>query len=113
MKKYGMVPDHSISQAITTCLLANLPDKFYDRVEEGSIILKKSKTFSFCKNGLIIDGETLPLESDLVILATGYKSDEKLRDIFSSSLFRNIVVGSSDTTVPLYRYALCITLPTC
>lgn len=106
MKKYGMIPDHSFFHALSSCLFALLPDKFYDRVEEGSIVLKKSQNFSFCKNGLIIDGETSPIGTDLVILATGYRGDKKLKDIFTSHLFQKIVAGSEATTVPLYRSSL-------
>lgn len=103
LKKYELVPDHSLFHAMTSCLLALMPDKFYERIEEGSIIVKKSQTFSFCKNGVIVDGESSPIETDLVILATGYKSDKKIKEIFASPLFQNIVAGSSTTTVPLYR----------
>lgn len=104
MKKHGMVPDHSFFQAITSCLIAILPENFYSRVDEGSIVLKKAKEFSFCKDGVMVDGEDTPIKSDLVIFATGFKGDQKLKDIFKSPFFRNIVAGSSSTTVPLYRY---------
>ena len=103
LKKYELVPDHSFFHAMTSCLFALMPDKSYERIEEGSIIVKKSQTFSFCKNGVIVDGESSPIETDLVILATGYKSDKKIKEIFASPLFQNIVAGSSTTTVPLYR----------
>ncbi|KAJ4803991.1 Flavin-containing monooxygenase [Rhynchospora pubera] len=103
MKKHGMVPDHSFFQAMTTSLIAILPVKFYNKVEEGSIVLKKKKAFSFFKDGIIIQGENSPTKSDVVIFATGYQSDQKLKDIFKSSFFRDIVVGSQSSTVPLYR----------
>jgi dimethylaniline monooxygenase (N-oxide forming) len=45
MKKYDMVPDHSLFEALATCLVAIEPKGFYKRLEEGSIVLKKSKVF--------------------------------------------------------------------
>lgn len=104
MKKYGMVPEHSLFQAMASCLIAVLPEKFYDKVEEGSIVLKPSKSFSFCKNGVIIEDEAAPIETDILIFATGFEGDQKLRDVFMSPLFRKIVAGSPTTTVPLYRF---------
>lgn len=81
-----------------------LPDNFYDKVEEGSIILKKPKGFKFCREGLVIDGENEPLKTDLVIFATGYRGDEKLKRLFHSPTFQNYIMGSPTSTFPLYRY---------
>lgn len=79
-----------------------MPAGFYDAVEEGSLILKKSTSFSFCSNGLIIDGEMAKFyPTDVVIFATGFKGDEKLRNMFVSTFFQKCIVGSS---APLYRY---------
>ncbi|XP_020250214.1 probable flavin-containing monooxygenase 1 [Asparagus officinalis] len=103
LKKYGMVPEQSFFYGMSSCLVGLLPNKFYDKVEEGKIILRTIRNFSFCKNGLIIDEESSPLETDIVIFATGYKGDQKLKDIFFSPLFQKIAAGSSTTTVPLYR----------
>ncbi|KAI0514064.1 hypothetical protein KFK09_010098 [Dendrobium nobile] len=103
MKKHGMVPEHSFFQAISSCLLCILPDNFYNKVEEGSIVLKPSKTFSFCKKGVKVGGERQSIDSDLVIFATGFKGDQKLRNIFVSSKFQEIVAGRKDNVVPLYR----------
>ncbi|KAJ4774962.1 Flavin-containing monooxygenase [Rhynchospora pubera] len=103
MKKHGMIPDHSFFEGMTTSLIAILPAKLYNKVEEGSIVLKKMKGFSFCKNGVIIEGENSPIKSDVVIFGTGFQSDQKLKDIFKSSFFRDIVAGSPSSTVPLYR----------
>ncbi|KAJ0966736.1 hypothetical protein J5N97_023653 [Dioscorea zingiberensis] len=103
MKKHGMVPEHSFFQAVSSCLIALLPDKFYDKVEEGSIVIKRSKSLSFCKKGIMVDGESSPIESDLVILATGFRGDEKLKHLFTSPSFQKIVSGSSTTNLLLYR----------
>lgn len=79
------------------------PSNFYDRIKEGSLILKNSKSFSFCKNGLVIDGKTTPLATDIVIFATGYRGDEKLKNIFKSNYFQKQIIGSS---APFYRYGI-------
>lgn len=100
-----MVPKHSFLQQISSCLISTVPEKFYDRVEEGSIILKKGgANFSFCQQGVLVNGEETPLETDLVILATGFRGDKKLRDIFMSSFFKDHVAGSPNAAMPLYRY---------
>lgn len=78
-----------------------LPDCFYERVEDGSLILKRSRKFCFCTTGLIIDDEVDPLETDIVIFATGYKSDEKISNIFALNYFKKCITGSS---TPFYRY---------
>ncbi|KAI3942415.1 hypothetical protein MKW98_013067 [Papaver atlanticum] len=104
LKKHNMVPEHSFSQELSSCLVARVPERFYDRVEEGSIILKKSNGFSFSKDGLIFaDDAGALLETDAVILATGYKGDENLKNIFKSPIFQRCIMGSSNSTVPLYR----------
>ena len=98
-----MVPKHSFHTEINSCLIATVPEKFYDKVEEGSINLKKSKSFSFCKEGVLVNGEAQPLKTDLVILATGFQGDKKLKGIFVSPTFKDYIAGSLDATVPLYR----------
>jgi dimethylaniline monooxygenase (N-oxide forming) len=103
LKKYGLVPNHSFLQDISSCQTAVLPEFFFDKVKEGSILIKKTQSFSFCKQGLIINHEAKPLETDLVIFATGYKGDQKLRSIFKSPIFQNYINGSGDSTIPLYR----------
>lgn len=111
LKKYNMIPEHSFHQEISSCLISTIPDNFFDKVEEGSIILKKSPAFSFCKNGVLIEGETAPLETDLVILGTGYKSDVKLKNIFTSSTFQNYIMGKSTSTIHLYRECIHPRIP--
>lgn len=104
LAKYGMVPEHSFLQEISSCLISTVPEKFYDRVQEGSIILKKSpSSFSFCQEGILVEGESSPVKTDLVILATGYSGDKKLKDIFVSPTFQDYIAGSPNATLPLYR----------
>ena len=102
-----MVPKHSFLNQISSCLISIVPEGFYDRVEKGSILLKKAPKFGFCKEGIVVDGESTPLETDLVILATGFKGDEKLKDIFVSPTFRDYIVGSPTASLPLYRLVPC------
>nr|GLL20367.1 probable flavin-containing monooxygenase 1 [Ipomoea trifida] len=111
LKKYRMIPKHSFLQQASSCKIFFLPQNFYGRVEEGSIVLKQSKGFCFCKEGLILDGESHPLKADLVILATGYKGQEKLRNIFTSQTFQNYIMGSSTSTLPLYRQIIPPRIP--
>ncbi|GMP64435.1 hypothetical protein CsSME_00025715 [Camellia sinensis var. sinensis] len=105
LAQFDMVPKHSFLQELSTCLISLVPEDFYNRVEKGSIRLKKALSFGFCKGGILVDGETEAVETDMVILATGFKGVEKLKDIFVSPNFQECVAGSTDKTVPLYRLA--------
>lgn len=95
LKKYNMVPDHAFFRQISSCMFTILPTNFYERVADGSLILKKSQDFSFCENGLIIDSKVAPLETDVVILSTGYKSDQKFANTFESTHFQKCITESS------------------
>lgn len=98
-----MVPTHSFLHEISSCLTSTVPEKFYDKVEDGEIKLKKAPSFSFCDNGVMVEDETVPIEADVVILATGFKGEKKLKDMFVSQTFQNFIVGSPDAATPLYR----------
>lgn len=109
-----MVPtDHSFSNTINSCKISIVPDGFYDRVDIGSIKLKKATKIGFCKDGITTvsiddhDGTRSPstetLKVDVVILATGYKAIDKLKDVFLSPTFQDYISGSENSTVPLYR----------
>lgn len=105
LEKFGMVPEHSFIQQMNSCLVSTVPEGFYDEALKGSILLKRSRSWSFCKEGVALDDSPSepPMKSDLVILATGFKGDEKLKHIFASPMFQHHIMGSSDTIVPLYR----------
>ncbi|XP_038699237.1 probable flavin-containing monooxygenase 1 isoform X2 [Tripterygium wilfordii] len=111
LKKFNMLPEHSFLEDLFSCQTLKLPEKFYDKVEEGSIILKKSQNYRFCREGLIIDGETQTLQTDVVIFATGYNSDQKLSNIFKSLIFKKSVIGSQTSVVPLYRHIIHPRIP--
>ncbi|CAK9159008.1 unnamed protein product [Ilex paraguariensis] len=111
LKKYGMIPKVSFFQKIASCLIIMLPENFYDKVREGSIVLKKSQSFSFYKQGLIIDGEVEPLKTDLVIFATGCRGDLKIKNIFTSPTFQKCIIKSQTSTIPLYRQMIHPRIP--
>ncbi|KAF8700635.1 hypothetical protein HU200_033980 [Digitaria exilis] len=111
LQKHGMVPDYSFSFAMSSCSIAMLPEGFYDRVDEGSIILKKSKAFNFSNDAIILQDRNESIKSDIVILATGFRGDQKLRDIFTANWCRKIVAGSPDTSAPLYRECIHPRIP--
>ncbi|XP_062193242.1 probable flavin-containing monooxygenase 1 [Phragmites australis] len=104
MQEYGMVPEFGFARSISSCKIAMLPEAFYDKVKDGSVVIRRSRSFSFCEDGLVLDGvDRHVVPADLVILATGFRGDQKLRDMFVSRRMKEIVAGSSDTIVPLYR----------
>ncbi|KAM0889094.1 hypothetical protein ACQ4PT_027932 [Festuca glaucescens] len=111
MKKHDMVPEHSLFEALVTCLIAITPKDHYKRLDEGSIILKKSKTFTFCKEGVLVEGESSPVKSDVVIFGTGFKGDQKIKDMFVSEYFQSIAVGPTSSTLPLYRECIHPKIP--
>ncbi|XP_021839360.2 probable flavin-containing monooxygenase 1 [Spinacia oleracea] len=116
LKKIGMVPNHSFLQAMNSCLVVTAPEGFYDNVDKGSIILKRSPTFTFHKEGVLLCddsdyGTTKPIKSDLVIFATGFKGDQKLKDIFASTNFQKCFSSSSNETTPLYRECIHPRIP--
>ncbi|KAK4437563.1 putative flavin-containing monooxygenase 1 [Sesamum alatum] len=109
LAKHGMVPKHSFFKELNSCSMATVPEGFFDRVEEGSIILKKAERFSFCSQGILIDSETEPLKIDLLVLATGFKGAHKLKAAFTSPTFRDLM--DKDTRLPLYRECIHPRIP--
>ncbi|KAH6756283.1 hypothetical protein C2S53_003703 [Perilla frutescens var. hirtella] len=56
LRKYGMIPKESFLRELSSCQIFMLSETFYDKIENGNIVLKKSRNLSFCKQGLIING---------------------------------------------------------
>lgn len=103
LKEHDMIPDHSFLKQIYSCMFMILPENFYDRVKEKSLILRKSRVLGLYKRGLVLvrDNVVTRLKTDIIIFATGYKSDEKIANLFSSIKFKKCIMGSS---TPFYRY---------
>ncbi|OMO80363.1 Dimethylaniline monooxygenase, N-oxide-forming [Corchorus olitorius] len=111
LKKYGLLPKYRFYENVYAIQIAMTPENFVNRLEEGSIVIKNSTGFKFCREGLIIDGETKPLETDIVIFATGFKGDQKLKNIFASPVFQKYIMGSPTSTLPLYRQIIHPRIP--
>ncbi|KAL2254943.1 UNVERIFIED_CONTAM: putative flavin-containing monooxygenase 1 [Sesamum indicum] len=101
LAKHGMVPKHSFLKELNSCSMAKIPEGSFDRVEDGSIIMKKAERFSFCSEDILIEGEIEPLKIDLLVLATGFKGVHKLQATFTSPTFWDLM--DKDTRLPLYR----------
>ncbi|XBI83408.1 hypothetical protein VPH35_091921 [Triticum aestivum] len=99
MREYGMEPGHGFARSVSSCLISKLPDEFYDRVREGSVVLARSKSFGFRHDGLVLDDEKRVVPADVVIFATGFRGDEKLRNMFASPRVKDFIGASA----PLYR----------
>ncbi|XP_071713884.1 probable flavin-containing monooxygenase 1 [Rutidosis leptorrhynchoides] len=111
LAKFNMVPECNFSKDARSCLLARLPDGFFNRVETGSILLKKSPSFSFHKDGILIDGENKPIDTDIVILATGFKGIQKLKNLFTSQDYGNFISASPDSRAAFYRECIHPRIP--
>ncbi|KAM0837285.1 hypothetical protein ACQ4PT_061774 [Festuca glaucescens] len=111
LNKHDMMPRNSFFAGVASCLVAIAPKTHFKNLEEGNIVLHKSNTLSFCKEGVILEGKFNLVKSDIVIFATGFKGDQNIKDMFTSKYFRSIVVDSESTTVPLYRQCIHPKIP--
>ncbi|XP_031488556.1 probable flavin-containing monooxygenase 1 [Nymphaea colorata] len=119
LKKYGILPEGSFFQEMASCNIFTLPQDFYDHVEAGRIIIKKSARWGFCEKGLVLESESHDqkkqelVEADLVILATGYRGNQKLKSLFepSSPYHRYLLPGLECGVLPLYRECIHPRIP--
>ncbi|XP_023751289.1 probable flavin-containing monooxygenase 1 [Lactuca sativa] len=111
LAKFNMVPERSFSNDMRSCLLAAMPKDFFNRVETGRIHLQKSPGFGFYKDGIVVDGGNKQIQTDIVILATGFKGIHKLKNIFTSQDFRHFIAVSPDSRVSLYRECIQPRIP--
>ncbi|XP_021767355.1 probable flavin-containing monooxygenase 1 [Chenopodium quinoa] len=116
LEKLGLVPERSLLEEMNACLISTVPQEFYDKVEEGSIVLQKCSRFHFCKEGILLSNNELEpprlVNNDLVILATGFKGEQKLKHIFSSTKFQDYIMPPNiNTLVPLYRECIHPRIP--
>ncbi|KAK9052123.1 hypothetical protein SSX86_028751 [Deinandra increscens subsp. villosa] len=111
LAKYDMVPQHSLAQDIHSGLIMYLPNpnNFIDAIENGSIKLNKSPSFSFYEKGVLISEDNTQIEADIVIFATGFDGPKKVKDIFESPKFGHLIEGSP--RVGLYRECIPPRIP--
>ncbi|XP_051124657.1 probable flavin-containing monooxygenase 1 [Andrographis paniculata] len=108
LKKYDIVPTHSFLEQIYSCRFMVMPDQFYRKVQEGSLLLRKSRVSALSGDSLVLADGKPPVSADVVILATGYKSDEKIANMFTSVHFKKCIMGSSS---PFYRECIHPRIP--
>ncbi|XP_071703793.1 probable flavin-containing monooxygenase 1 [Rutidosis leptorrhynchoides] len=103
LSKFDMVPQQSFSKDLRSSLAFYIPDPhdFFDALKKGNIKLKKSPSYSFYDKGILCDHDNTQIEADVVIFATGFRGEEKLKDIFQSKMFAQLIGGSP--RLPLYR----------
>ncbi|TVU33802.1 hypothetical protein EJB05_15610, partial [Eragrostis curvula] len=106
LRKHGILPSYSAYDAVSTCSFSTAPSNFFDMVESKCIILKEVKSFRFCPSGILINEEEY-VHADLVIFATGFEGDLKLKRLFLSRCFQDFFLNASNNmTVPLYRHCI-------
>ncbi|XP_071693104.1 probable flavin-containing monooxygenase 1 [Rutidosis leptorrhynchoides] len=111
LAKFDMLPQHSISKDMRSCLISYIPDSddFFQKLEKGSIKLQKSQRYNFYEKGISTVEDKMNIEADIVIFATGFRGQEKLKNIFESSTFGQFIAGSP--RVPLYRECIHPRIP--
>lgn len=111
LAKFDMMPQQSFSKDARSCLVCYMPDPedFVDTIKKGSIKLKKSPSFCFYDNGILTDEDNTKIEAEIAIYATGFKGVEKLKNIFESSTFGDLITSSP--RVPLYRECIHPRIP--
>ncbi|KAH9305700.1 hypothetical protein KI387_010104 [Taxus chinensis] len=100
LRKYGLIPDHSFLQEISSCYTGLFPNNFFSKAEEGLIRFRKSSSWSFSCKGIILDDGT-ELEADIVVLGTGFDGVKKLKSLLPNKF--GDVLEKSAGVVPLYR----------
>lgn len=80
--------------------MAIVPEHFFDEANKGNILFKKASNWWFWSGGIEFDDQTR-LDADVVILATGYDGNKKLKSILPEP-FKSLVVDSTGV-MPLYR----------
>ncbi|KAI7728402.1 hypothetical protein M8C21_016225 [Ambrosia artemisiifolia] len=111
LAKFDMVPPHSVSQDLHSGLVMYLPNpqNFIDTLNKGSIKLKKSPSFSFYEKGVLISQDDTQIEAQVVIFATGFNGKQKLKNIFESQTFGQLIEDSQ--RVGLYRESIPPRIP--
>ncbi|XP_060961753.1 probable flavin-containing monooxygenase 1 [Cannabis sativa] len=100
LEKYGLKPEHPFVEDYASCQMAVIPEKFIPEADKGNIVFKKASNWWFWEKGIEFEDKS-KIEVDVVILATGYDGNKKLKAIMPES-FRSLVDYPSGL-IPLYR----------
>ncbi|XP_051131236.1 probable flavin-containing monooxygenase 1 [Andrographis paniculata] len=100
LTKYGLKPDHPFEEDYASCQMAILPQNFFSEAEKGKIAIKRAANWWFFEGGVQFDDGS-KLDADVVILATGFDSKQKLKAIIPDP-FRSLLEFPSGM-MPLYR----------
>ena len=77
-----------------------VPENFFDEADKGNILFKRASNWWFWSGGIEFDDQS-KLDADVVILATGFDANKKLKSILPEP-FRSLIVDSTGI-MPLYR----------
>ncbi|PHT42621.1 putative flavin-containing monooxygenase 1 [Capsicum baccatum] len=100
LEKYGLKPEHPFEEDYASCQMAILPENFFTEADKGKIVFKRTSKWWFWEGGVEFEDST-KLEADVVILATGFDGNKKLKAILPDP-FRSLVEFPSGM-IPLYR----------
>ncbi|KAF3446134.1 hypothetical protein FNV43_RR11313 [Rhamnella rubrinervis] len=98
--KYGLKPDHPFEEDYASCQMAIVAENFFEEADKGNILFKRATNWWFWSGGIEFDDQS-KLEADVVILATGYDGNKKLKSLLPEP-FRSLVVDSTGV-MPLYK----------
>lgn len=102
VSRYGLVPEHSLLEDLTACVLPQLPQTLLRHLGDGNILPKKAPSWDFYAKGVRLANSTR-IEADVVILCTGYDGNAKLKAILPED--DRAVLFEPDGLLSLYRYA--------
>ncbi|KAL5572305.1 hypothetical protein UlMin_021902 [Ulmus minor] len=100
LEKYGLKPGHPFVEDYASCQMAIMPDNFFAEADKGKIVFKRASKWWFTKKGIQFDDNT-EIGADVVILATGYDGEKKLKTVLPDP-FRSLLEYPSGL-MPLYR----------
>lgn len=99
--KYGLKPDHPFEEDYASCQMAILPENFFAEADNGRILFKRCSKWCFWSGGVELEDKT-KLEADVVVLATGFNGNRKLKALLPQPFCR--LIPDSNGNLPLYRY---------
>lgn len=101
MSRFGLVPEHSLLEDVSACILPEMPENLFGHLEAGNIIPRKTTNWHFYTKGLqLADGTNI--EADVVILCTGYDGPSKLKSILPEE-YKAVLCKPESDSFTLYR----------